>query len=108
MRLDVYHHFPHDDELLRQLIVSHQQLTEKVEGLIMKVTELGPVLQGIKDSLTEAGGEIAAKLEELSARIEAGETLPESDAALLTEIAARARALADIVPNQPPAEEPQA
>ena len=86
------------------------KLTQLQEQITMNQAETAAALTVVGDRLTEASTEIVARLQELQAAItQAGNTTPEVDAAL-ARVQTLAAALADIVPNDPPAppEEPPA
>lgn len=84
------------------------KLNQLQEQITMNHAETAAALTAVGDRLTEASTEIVARLQDLQAAItEAGNTTPEVDAAL-ARVQTLAAALADIVPNDPPADPPPA
>lgn len=64
-------------------------------------------LTSIRDGLQKVGGELTKKIADLLATINSGELSPEQQT-LADEINAKLAALDAVVPDAPPAEEPQA
>lgn len=83
------------------------KLTQLQEQIAMNQAELETALANVGTRLTEASTEIVARLQDLQDAItEAGNTTPAVDAALAN-VQTLAAALADIVPNDPPAPPPE-
>lgn len=96
MRFDFYFHF----EFANPLVLS--AIKQLKELITMNQQETQVALQGVQAALTEAGTEIAEKLQKLQDDLAAAGNLTPENEALLTDIGTRARALADIVPNPAP------
>jgi hypothetical protein len=93
------HYFHPSEDTQSVLAVLHD-----LKGIIMAANQATiDALTEIKTNLTEAGAEFDAKLTELANAI-AGNTSPEADA-LIEDLRAMSRALADKVPNPPAAGE---
>ena len=83
------------------------KLNQLQEQIAMNQAELETALANVGTRLTEASTEIVARLQDLQDAItEAGNTTPAVDAALAN-VQTLAAALADIVPNDPPAPPPE-
>lgn len=97
IQVDVHHHFhfPQPSAVMAALeqIMNDQAATKAI-------------LEEINTNLSEASAELTGKIEDLTnALAAAGKNTPEVDA-LLESIRAKAKALADVVPNDPPAAPP--
>lgn len=71
-----------------------------------KVAELTQILGEVKTNLDEASQELTAKIDSLSAELEATQNLSPEAEELLNSIRGTSQALAAIVPNPEPAPEP--
>ena len=70
----------------------------------MEISELAAKLTEVHDKLTEAATEIVAEIQALKDAIAAADDVPAEVAALVDSLDAKATALADIIPDAPPAE----
>lgn len=91
--------------LLEMLLEQKRQ--RHMLGVIMtKVAELTQILGEVKTNLDEASQELTAKIDSLSAELEATQNLSPEAEELLNSIRGTSQALAAIVPNPEPAPEP--
>ena len=70
-----------------------------MEKIAMSIAELEPRLQAIADNLAEASVEITDELQKLRDQLENNGQLSEGARNLLERIEAKAKSLADVVPN---------
>lgn len=94
-RIDVHHHI--------HLPMQPAAVMAALEKIMNDQAQTKAILEEINTNLTEASAELTSKLEELTAALAAaGQNTPEVDA-LLDAIRTKAKALADVVPNEQPA-----
>lgn len=90
---------------LLEMLLEQKRQRHLLGVLMTKVTELTQILGEVKTNLDEASQELTAKIDSLSAELEATQNLSPEAEELLNSIRGTSQALAAIVPN-PPAPEP--
>lgn len=79
-------------------VIALHQTNKELKGLITVMANINEIFKGINDRLSEASTEILALIEQLGS-----EQLTPEGRESLRQIEEKANALADIVPNTPPA-----